>query len=113
MPITLAMAPFQSAMVQQAAAQRRRPAAGAARDAREIRDRAPAIGIGLVFGFFVMLVVSTLFGMLGGLFGALMFRKNQPPVIPPPIPPNRFHRIPGTEAPGTSALHRSAPAAEP
>ena len=27
-----------------------------------------------------MLVVSTLFGMLGGLFGALMFRKNPPPV---------------------------------
>jgi len=24
--------------------------------------------------------------MLGGLFGALMFKKNQPPVIPPPIP---------------------------
>ena len=40
---------------------------------------APAIGIGLIFGFFVMLVVSTLFGMLGGLFGALMFRKTPPP----------------------------------
>ena len=51
---------------------------------------APAIGIGLLFGFFVMLVVSTLFGMLGGLFGALMFRKTQPPVIPPPIPPSVF-----------------------
>ena len=36
--------------------------------------------------FFVMLFVSSLFGMLGGLFGALMFRK-KPPVIPPPIPP--------------------------
>ncbi len=36
----------------------------------------PAIGLGLLFGFFVMLFVSTLFGMLGGLFGALMFRKN-------------------------------------
>jgi hypothetical protein len=31
--------------------------------------------------------VSTLFGMLGGLFGALMFRKSPPPLIPPPVPP--------------------------
>ena len=46
---------------------------------------APAIGVGLVIGFFVMLVLSTLFGMLGGLFGALLFRKS-PPVVPP-IPP--------------------------
>jgi hypothetical protein len=37
-----------------------------------------------------MLVISSLFGMLGGLFGALMFRKNPPPVIPPPIPPTNF-----------------------
>jgi hypothetical protein len=47
----------------------------------------PAIGIGLLFGFFVTLVISTVFGMLGGLFGALMFRKQPPPVMPPPIPP--------------------------
>jgi hypothetical protein len=31
-----------------------------------------------------------MFGMLGGLFGALMFRKTPPPVIPPPIPPAGF-----------------------
>jgi hypothetical protein len=36
-----------------------------------------------------MLVVSSLFGMVGGLFGALMFKKNPPPVIPP-IPPTSF-----------------------
>ena len=50
--------------------------AGVARAAREHVSSGPAIGLGLVFGFFVMLVVSTLFGMLGGLFGALLFRKN-------------------------------------
>ena len=48
---------------------------------------APAIGIGLILMFFVMLVVCTLFGMLGGLFGALMFRKAPSQVVPPPIPP--------------------------
>jgi hypothetical protein len=40
----------------------------------------------LILGFFVMLFVSSLFGMIGGLFGALLFRKSQPPVIPPPLP---------------------------
>ena len=46
----------------------------------------PVIGIGLLFMFFVMLVVGTTFGMFGGLFGALLFRKGSPPVAPPPIP---------------------------
>jgi hypothetical protein len=49
----------------------------------------PTIGVGLLFGFFVMLVVMTMFGMFGGLFGALMFRKSAP-ALPPPIPPNVF-----------------------
>jgi hypothetical protein len=44
------------------------------------------IGLGLVFGFFVMLVLMTTCGMLGGIFGALLFRKTPPPVVPPPIP---------------------------
>ena len=43
------------------------------------------IGLGLVFGFFVMLVLMTTTGMLGGIFGALLFRKNGLRVIPPPI----------------------------
>ena len=86
MPINTAMAPFNSELVQQVLRESTRPAAGA-RAPRSRAQAAPAIGLGLVFGFFVMLVVSTSFGMLGGLFGALLFRKNQPPVVPPPIPP--------------------------
>jgi hypothetical protein len=31
-------------------------------------------------------VLMTTCGMLGGIFGALLFRKHQPPVVPPPIP---------------------------
>jgi hypothetical protein len=34
-----------------------------------------------------MLFVCSVFATIGGLFGALMFRKSQPPVLPPPIPP--------------------------
>ena len=88
-PISVALAPFQSEMT----SRMMRDAADMAPELRGIIENmsgAPAIGVGLVVGFFVMLVVSSLFGMLGGLFGALMFRKNQPPVVPPPIPPQSF-----------------------
>ena len=84
-PISVALAPFQSEMASRAM----RDAAEMAPELRGIFENmagAPAIGIGLVIGFFVMLCVSTVFGMLGGLFGALMFKTQQPPVIPPPIP---------------------------
>ena len=88
-PIGLALAPLQSEMAREAI----RNASDMSPELRGLMERlagAPTIGLGLVLAFFVMLVVSTLFGMLGGLFGALMFRKNPPPVIPPPIPPNVF-----------------------
>jgi hypothetical protein len=84
-PLSAAMAPFQMEMANRAI----RDAADMAPELRAIFESmagAPAIGLGLILGFFVMLCVSSVFGMLGGLFGALMFKKNQPPVIPPPIP---------------------------
>ena len=84
-PISMAMAPFQSEL----AGRVMRDAPNMTPEMRRVFETmsgAPAIGIGLIFGFFVMLMVSTLFGMIGGLFGALMFKKNLPPVIPPPIP---------------------------
>jgi hypothetical protein len=85
-PIGFAMAPFQGRMASEAM----RNAADMPPELRTLMEQfsgAPTIGIGLILGFFVMLVVSTLFGMLGGLFGALLFRKSPPPVVPPPIPP--------------------------
>ena len=88
-PIGIAMGPLQSQM----ASDMLRNSADLPPEFRRLLEQfsgAPAIGIGLLFGFFMMLVVSTLFGMLGGLFGALMFRKNPPPVVPPPIPPTVF-----------------------
>ena len=88
-PINMAMAPFQSQMAQRIL----RDASDMSPELRglfESMSGGPVIGIGLVFGFFVMLAVSTMFGMLGGLFGALIFKKKTPPVIPPPIPPAGF-----------------------
>jgi hypothetical protein len=84
-PINLMMAPFQARMAQRAL-ESARDVAPELRGMLETFGAGPAIGLGLVVGFFVMLVVSTLFAMLGGLFGALMFRKAPPPVVPPPIP---------------------------
>jgi hypothetical protein len=84
-PISMVMAPIESDM----AGRVMRDAAEMAPELREMLETVGArslIGIGLIFGFFVMLCVSTVFGMLGGLFGALMFRKNAPPLSPPPIP---------------------------
>ena len=84
-PISTALAPFQSEM----AGRVLRDAGDMAPELRGIFENmagAPAIGLSLILGFFVMLCVSSVFGMLGGLFGALMVKKNQPPLVPPPIP---------------------------
>jgi ABC-type phosphate transport system permease subunit len=81
-PITTALAPFQSEMTQRML----RDATDMAPEMRRFLESMagrPTLGIGLILGFFAMLFVSSLFGMIGGLFGALLFRKSQPPVIPP------------------------------
>ncbi len=86
-PISSMMAPFQEQMMQRAL----RNASGMSPEARvflESLSGGRAVGLGLVFSFFVMLLISSLFGMAGGLFGALLFRKNTPPPPPPPpVPP--------------------------
>lgn len=88
-PLNIMMAPIQSEMA-------RRTLENASEIAPELRtlfesmSAGPTIGIGLVLFFFVMLVISTMFGMVGGLFGALIFRKSPPPVMPPPIAPQGF-----------------------
>jgi hypothetical protein len=46
----------------------------------------PVHGIAAVIGFFLTAGVCTVFGMIGGLFGALFFRKNELPPPPPPVP---------------------------
>lgn len=84
-PISILMAPLQSRMAQRAL-ENASSLAPELRSFLESMSGTPSIGIGLLFGFFLMLVGSTLFGTLGGLFGALMFRKVDSPVVPPPIP---------------------------
>jgi hypothetical protein len=79
------MAPMQSGLVQQVLRDSTN-LPPAMRDILESAQSAPVVGLGMVFSFLVMLTVTTMFGMLGGIFGALLFRKNQQPVVPPPIP---------------------------
>ncbi len=80
------MAPMQSGLVQQVLRESTN-LPPAMRDILESTQSAPAIGLGLVFCFFVMLTVMTMFGMLGGIFGALAIQKESAAsVIPPPIP---------------------------
>jgi hypothetical protein len=44
-------------------------------------------GIGFIVGLLFSLVVYSIFGLLGGLLGAVMFKK---PLPPPPPPPGGF-----------------------
>lgn len=89
-PMTLLMAPFQSGMIQRMLAS----ANDMPPEFRAVLERMASdtgIGIGVVFFFFAFLFVSSIFGMIGGLFGALLFRKNTPPPPPPPpMPPPSF-----------------------
>jgi hypothetical protein len=98
-PISAAIAPFQNQLMQRAL----RNATDMAPEARAFLERmaagGPPTGLGLIFSFFVMLCISSVFGMFGGLFGALMFRKSAPPPPPPPLPPPYF---PGSTPDGFS-----------
>ena len=83
-PINTAMAPINSELVQQVLRESTNlpPALRAALEG----SATSGVGLGLVFGFFVMLVLMTTCGMLGGIFGALLFRKKPHAIVPPPIP---------------------------
>ena len=76
---------------------------------REILESSQGSGrlvFGLVFGFLFMLVVGVAFTTLGGLIGALLFKKDAPPpagplgpppVLPPPtMPPPLVPPVPPT-----------------
>jgi hypothetical protein len=82
-PLNAAMVPFQTEMFERALAGEDLPPE--AREFLEMMRGGGAVGAMAIIGFVFMLFVSTLFGMIGGLFGALMFKKAAPP--PPPPPP--------------------------
>lgn len=87
-PISAVMAPLQNQMMQRVL-RNSQDMPPEIRELLQSMSSGSASGVGLVLGFFVMLFVSSLFGMLGGVFGALMFKKD-PPSFPPPVPPGSF-----------------------
>lgn len=81
-PLSAVLLPFQTGMLEQALSSDMPPEA---REFLEALKSGPVMGVAAVVGFFITLCVCSVFGMVGGLFGALFFRKNEPP--PPPVPP--------------------------
>lgn len=98
-PISFALGPFQAQVIERVL-ETARDMPPEAREVLESMRGGPAIGVGIVLSFFVMLVVGTLFGLIGGLIGAVLFRKNAPPPPPPPPPgvppPPLSPGVPGT-----------------
>ena len=90
-PLTLLMAPFQSGMIQRMLSSANDMPPEFRADARGHAVGRMASGIVESSSFSSSCCsVSSVFGMIGGLFGALLFRKNTPPPPPPPMPPSSF-----------------------
>lgn len=83
-----ATAPFQNALLQRALANANDMPPEAREFLQGITSNA-VVGIGAFFVFLVMLCVASFFGMIGGLFGAMMVRKT-PSQVPPPLPGSRL-----------------------
>lgn len=109
-PLNAALLPFQADLLERALSN----ASDMPPEAREFLETlqsAPVMGAAAVVGFFIKLFACSAFAMIGGLFGALIFRKNAPPppdgssFPQPPFPPSpggiggpdRFGGSPGSE----------------
>ena len=87
--VAVVLGPFQEAMLQEIV----RNARDMPPEAREILENMGGSRgfAGYIFLFFFQLVVGSMFAALGGLLGAMYFRKDVPPALGgnwvPPLPP--------------------------
>lgn len=81
-PIAMMMAPVQRQMFEQLINRGTIPP-----EWQDLFTSAGGGSIGVVIGFFFMLIAGVIFATLGGLLGAAIFRKPQTPVIVSDIPP--------------------------
>jgi hypothetical protein len=89
-PLSFVLAPIQQGLIESAL----RSSADMPpefRDWLETMGSTTARGVGMVFQFLLMLFIGSLFAMVGGILGALFFRKPTPPPVPadwapPPLP---------------------------
>jgi hypothetical protein len=85
-PIAIALGPFQ-AQLMEGMLERARDIPPEWRMVLEEMRTGAAIGIMTIVSAIMMVVVGSIFGLIGGVIGALMFRTNVPPPPPPPLPP--------------------------
>jgi len=81
-PLTLMMAPFQERLLEQLIDSGSLPP-----EVRDYMAGAAINSLGLIAMFFVMLVAGVIFSTLGGVIGAAIFRKPQPPIVVADVPP--------------------------
>ena len=101
-PIAMAMGPFQLEMMERMLESSRDlppEVRGWFEQWRASMMTRATFGMALIFGLLFSLFVYSVFGLLGGLLGAVMFKKNVPPppppvagfeppsFTPPPVPP--------------------------
>lgn len=74
-PVTIVVSPLERALMERLY----QAGGGMPPEVRGYMDGAAGAAVKLVLGFLFMLFASPAFGALGGLFGATLFRKAQPP----------------------------------
>ena len=92
-PVGLIFGPMQGAWMERVRSQ----AGDVPPELRSVLDALGSGGftiIGALIGFVFMLFAGVIFGSLGGLLGALFFKKDGPPPPTPPIPQNPFGGTP-------------------
>jgi hypothetical protein len=85
-PISMALGPFQARMMQRAL-ENAQDLPPEFRAFIESIQGGAVVGAAWVLGLLFSLCLSAFFGLIGGLFGALLFAKDAPPRPPPPVPP--------------------------
>jgi hypothetical protein len=85
-PITLAFGPFQAQIVERL--MQNLPNVPPEMDTTLENLRTGGVGaVGTAISFLVMLVVGVIFSTIGGLIGAVLFRRGRPRVVPAPDAP--------------------------
>jgi hypothetical protein len=95
-PVTIFMAPLMEQMIERVL-----ESAGDVpwRDALERYGNSGARAVGIIAGFVLHLVLGMIFPTIGGVLGAMLFRKRTPP--PPPLPPSGWTPQPPPAIPTT------------
>ena len=96
-PIAMALGPFQADLLE-GMMERTRDIPPEWRTLIEGMRTGAALGVMTVLSAIAMVVVGSIFGLVGGVIGTLLFRKNVSPP-PPPLPPDNLGPPPISSVP--------------